>query len=203
MSYLQDPAEVAPSASGFPLDVTNEDSVRTFFSEVTSAGGPIHALVNMVSVFSVDQDILTYQDIYKSFQVNAFGNMMISRLFAEKARSRGERDAPIVSFIDWAVDHPYAKYAVYLSAKAALRHYLMALQVSFAGTVRVVNIQPDMLMAPPNFPAAKKANIINHTPVKDIGSAEQAAALVRSALEIDYLADNINLAGGQQWRHRL
>jgi hypothetical protein len=44
---------------------------------------------------------------------------------------------------------------------------------------------------------------MDNTPTHAIGTPEQAAKLVRTALELDYLADNINLAGGQQWRHRL
>ncbi len=203
MSYLDQPNEVAANTNGFQLNVNDEPNIRKFFKTVTNEGGPIHGLVNMVSVFSADKEKLTYDDMIKTFLVNAFGNMLMSRLFAEAAQKRAEKAAPIVSFIDWAVDHPYSKYTVYLSAKAALRHYLMALQVSFAGTIRIVNIQPGMLLEPSDFPENEKMEIIRHTPVRDIGSAKQAADLVVAALELDYLADNINLAGGQQWRHRL
>jgi NAD(P)-dependent dehydrogenase (short-subunit alcohol dehydrogenase family) len=129
--------------------------------------------------------------------------MLVSRLFAEDMKRQDKKNMPIVSFIDWAVDHPYRNYDVYLASKAALRHYLMALQSSFAGYVRVVNIQPGMILEPPNFLAAQKESIMKNTPTQGIGTPQQAAQLVHTALELDFLADTINLAGGQQWRHRL
>ncbi len=202
MTYLKSEAEAHPKATPYQADLTNEESIRAFWKKRT-AGGPIDGLVNMVSLFTKDSGELSFEQMHKTFAVNAFGNMLVSRLFAEAARERGVTGAPIVSFIDWAVDHPYSQYSVYLAAKAALRHYLMALQTSFAGTIRVVNIHPGMILEPPDFPAEEKQTIIDNTPTHTIGTPEQAAKLVRAALELDYLADNINLAGGQQWRHRL
>ena len=199
MSYRASKDELAPDTTGHQLDVTSEQSVRAFWSAVGEADG----LVNMVSVFTEDDAPATYEHFSDTFMVNAFGNMLVSNLFATAAREAGAANRPIVSFIDWAVDHPYSKYATYLAAKAALRHYLMALQTSFAGVVRVVNIHPGMILEPPDFPTDEKAEIIRHTPAQGIGAPEQAATLVRTALELDYLVDNIRLDGGQHWRHRL
>ena len=199
MSYRASEAEVAPGTTGHQLDVTSEQSVRAFWSAVGQADG----LVNMVSVFTEDQASVTYEHFSDTFMVNAFGNMLLSNLFATAAREADAVNRPIVSFIDWAVDHPYSKYGIYLAAKAALRHYLMALQTSCAGAVRVVNIHPGMILEPPDFPADEKAEIVRHTPAQDIGSPEQAAELVQTALKLDYLVDNIYLDGGQHWRHRL
>ena len=85
----------------------------------------------------------------------------------------------------------------------ALRHYLMALQTTFAGTIRVVNILPGMILEPPAFPAAEKREIVKNTPTQSIGDPQQAAKLVRLALELNFLVGNIPLNGGQHWRHRL
>jgi hypothetical protein len=79
----------------------------------------------------------------------------------------------------------------------------MALQTSFAGWVRIVNIHPGMILEPEGFPAKEKKAIIANTPLKIIGDPEQVAILVRTALELDYWADNVVFAGGQQWRHRV
>lgn len=203
MTYLNDESEVQRGTQGYQADMTQETSVRRLWKKIKSETGPVDALVNMVSLFLPDEEELTLNYVQKIFHVNAFGNMLISRLFAESSRERGCVSAPIVSFIDWAVDHPYDNYSVYLAAKAALRHYLMGLQTSFAGHIRVVNIHPGMILEPRGFPASEKITIIDNTPTRAIGTPEQAARLVRVALELDYLADNINFSGGQQWRHRL
>lgn len=203
MTYLRNETEVHPGTTGYHVDATDEASVHRLWKKVMQKGGPVDGLINMISVFTADQEKLTLKDLQMVFAVNAFGNMLVSRLFAQEAQKRGAVSAPIVSFIDWAVDHPYSTYGVYLSAKAALRHYLMALQTSFAGFIRVVNIHPGMILEPADFSTAEKQTIINNTPTRAIGTPEQAAKLVRTALELDYLADNINFAGGQQWRHRL
>lgn len=202
MSYQHNPDEVASGAQGFQLNVLSEKSIRTGLSEVQKRQ-PIDGLVNMVSVFQPDSKRVTLDEMIKTFTINAAGNMLISRLFAEHIQERGLKNAPIISFIDWAVDHPYANYDIYIAAKAALRHYLMALQTTFSGVVRVVNIHPGMILEPRDLAAEEKEKIVHNTPVKAIGSPEQAAHLVRLALELDYLATNVFLDGGQNWRHRL
>lgn len=203
MTYLASEDEIAPGTKGYRLDVTDEQSVRAILPAVQKDLGGVDGLVNMVSMFSTDSEAVGYAEMQKTFAINAFGNMLLSRLFAEEARKGERKLSPIVSFIDWAIDHPYADYDIYMASKAALRHYLMALQTTFAGVVRVVNIHPGMILEPPGFLPEVKQSIMNNTPTKNIGSPEQAAALVRQVLELDFLADNIYLAGGQQWRHRL
>ncbi|MEK7557167.1 MAG: SDR family oxidoreductase [Patescibacteria group bacterium] len=203
MTYVRDKSEVHTKAKGYQLDVTSEESVQELLPAVEKDLGQVDGLVNMISIFTPDPKEISYADMQKQFTINAFGNMLLSRLFAENAKQRGVKNAPIVSFIDWAVDHPYGNFDIYMGAKAALRHYLMSLQTTFAGVIRVVNIHPGLILEPPNFPEKQKESIRVNTPVKQIGSPEQAAKLVRTALELDFLVDNIRLAGGQQWRHRL
>lgn len=203
MTYLHNESEVAAGTTAYAADLTDEQSIRSFWHKITAESGPVEGLVNMVSLFTADTDELTFEIMQKTFAVNAFGNMLVSRLFAEGSQGRSAANSPIISFIDWAVDHPYSNYSVYLAAKAALRHYLMGLQTAHGGYIRVVNIHPGMILEPPNFSDAEKQTIMNNTPTHSIGTPQQAAQLVRTALELDYLVDNIHLAGGQQWRHRL
>ena len=190
-------------AVSYQLDLADEDSIRSLMENLTKDFPQIDALINMASIFVPDPAELTYLAIEKIFAINTFGTMLLTRWFAQAAQQRQVKNAPIVSFIDWAVDHPYANHDTYIASKAALRHYLMALQTSFAGTVRVVNVHPGMILEPPQFPAQEKQEITANTPTQHIGSPEQAAKLVRTALELDYWVDNVFLAGGQQWRHRL
>lgn len=190
-------------AAAYPVDMTDEGSIRVLVGTVAKDFHGLDGLVNMASLFVPDPDDMSASEVLRIFSVNAIGGILLSRWFAEEARARKKRNAPIVSFIDWAVDHPYANHDVYLASKAALRHYLMGLQTTFAGTVRIVNIHPGMILEPPKFPATEKREIIRNTPVRQIGDPLQAAKLVRLALESDFLADNVYLDGGQHWRHRL
>lgn len=210
MTYWQEPGEAHPQAKAYQADLTDEMAVEKLMEEV----GRLDAVVNMASIFKSDPpppkasagrsgQAFNLSFLRHIFAINTFGNMLVARRFAEKAKVLGMKNAPIVAFIDWAVDHPYGEHDVYLASKAALRHYLMALQSTYHGTVRVVNIHPGMIMEPAGFPAEEKAEIIRNTPTGEIGTPQQAAKLVRTALELDFLADNIYLAGGQQWRHRL
>lgn len=203
MTYLASEDEVAPGAKGYQYDVTNEESVTALLPLVEKDFGSVDGLVNMVSIFALDGEEITFESMQKTFAINAFGNMLLSRLFAQKAKEDKQKGVPIVSFIDWAIDHPYSGYDTYMAAKAALRHYLMALQTTFAGTIRVVNIHPGMILEPTGFRPDVKQSIIENTPTQNIGTPEQAAQLVKTALELDFLADNIYLSGGQQWRHRI
>lgn len=200
MTYLKDTQEAHPKAQAYQVDLTDEAAVNKLMQEV----GAIDGLVSMASIFKPDSaDAFNLSFLQQLFSINTFGNMLVARRFAEQAKARGVKNAPIVSFIDWAVDHPYEGHDAYLASKAAFRHYLMALQSSFHGFVRVVNIHPGMVLEPAGFSADEKAEIIKNTPTGEIGTPQQAAKLVRTALELDFLADNIFIAGGQQWRHRL
>lgn len=184
------------------LDLAHEESIRALTSAVAKDFGGIDGLVNMASVFEPDPKEIAMDDVLRAVSA-AGGSVLLSRWFAEEAQRRNARSAPIVTFIDWAVDHPYPDYDLYLASKAFLRHYLMALQTTFAGTVRIVNVHPGMILEPPDFPPAEKQVIIDNTPTQSIGTPEQAAQLVRSALELDFLVGNVYLDGGQHWRHRL
>lgn len=186
----------------YALDLTNERSIRGLVASVTKAFGRIDVLVNMASVFERDPPRLTLANVRSVMAPNE-GAMLLSRLFAEAARRRKAKSALIVSFIDWAVDHPYAGHDLYLAGKGALRHYLMALQTTFAGTIRVVNIHPGMILEPKDFDPKEKQEILANTPTKSVGDPQQAARLVRAALETDFLVGNVYLDGGQHWRHRL
>lgn len=214
MTYLKSPDEVHQQTKAYQVDISKETDVKGLLDQVSKDFGQVDGLINMASIFKPDpvkspegdhgaSSETAFEFYQELFTINAFGSMLLSRLFAEAAKARDAKLAPIVSFIDWAIDHPYRHYSVYLASKAALRHYLMALQTQFAGTIRVVNIHPGMILEPLDFPAAEKEKIMNNTPTKNIGTPEQAAKLVRTALELDFLVDNIRLAGGQQWRHRL
>lgn len=203
MSYLKNPDEAHKEARGYQANLTREEDVPALLEQVKNDFGHIDGLINMVSTFVPDSDHLSFAEFQKQFTVNAYGSMLLSRLFAEMAKAGGQRNVPIISFIDWAVDHPYEGYDVYLAAKAALRHYLMALQTSFAGIIRIVNIHPGMILEPEGFPTKERQQIASQTPTQEIGTPQQAARLVRASLELDFLVDNIRLAGGQQWRHRL
>lgn len=189
-------------AAAYALDLTDEQSIRELLRSVMEDFRTIDGLVNMASAFEPDPKEIDVSHVRKAFSVS-IGGILLSRWFAEEAKRRKATNAPIVSFIDWAVDHPYANYDLYLAGKAALRHYLMALQTTFAGIIRVVNIHPGMILEPPDFPAAEKREIVKNTPTRTIGDPQQAAKLVRTALELDFLSDNVFLDGDQHWRHRL
>lgn len=186
----------------YELDLTNEGSVRALVKEVVRDFGRIDGLVNMASLFEPDPPDIAVSHVLKALSPS-IGSVLLSRWFADEAKQRRAQRAPIVSFIDWAVDHPYAGYDLYLAGKSLLRGYLTALQMTFAGTIRVVNIHPGMILEPPDFSAAEKRAIVENTPTRSIGDPQQAAKLVRLALESDFLADNVYLDGGQHWRHRL
>lgn len=213
MTYRREPKEIKVATEHlakvhgirtgvYELDLTDEGSVRALVKMVAKDFDGIDGLVNMASVFEPDPKDIAVSHVLKAF-APTFGSILLSRWFAEEARARKAKGVPIVSFVDWAVDHPYADYDLYFAAKAALRHYTMALQTSFAGTIRVVNIHPGMILEPPDFPTEEKREILQNTPTKSLGDPQQAARLVRLALESDFLADNIHLDGGQHWRHRL
>lgn len=189
-------------AEAYHLDLTDEQNIHVLVNTATQQFRSIDGLVNMASVFEPDPKDVTKAAVLRALEVPV-GSILLSRRFAEEAEERGAKLAPIVSFIDWAVNHPYAEHDLYLASKGYLATYLRALQSSFAGTIRVVNISPGMILEPKDFPPAERRAIIENTPTKNIGDPEQAARLVRTAFESDFLAGDIPLDGGQSWRHRL
>jgi NAD(P)-dependent dehydrogenase (short-subunit alcohol dehydrogenase family) len=195
--------EYPVQAAAYKVDLGDETGVRNLLGQVKEDFHSLDGLVNMASVYEKDPPELTFAAIDRLFRINATSGMVLSRLFAETKRNEGTRGAPIVTFGDWACEHPYQDYGLYLAAKAALQCYMKTLQVDFADIVRVVNILPGLLLAPDDLPTSELESIVANTPTHNHGTPEQAAQLVRTALELDFWADDVHLAGGQQWRHRL
>src|SRR3989338_8190598 len=79
MTYLKDESEVLEGTRGYLADFTNENSIHGLFASVSGAAGRLDGLVNMVSMFTADEEVLTLATIEKTFMVNAFGNMLAAR----------------------------------------------------------------------------------------------------------------------------
>jgi NAD(P)-dependent dehydrogenase (short-subunit alcohol dehydrogenase family) len=98
MTYLHSPDEVEPAlddmrASGgqghsVQLDLRDGASVIAFTQRLERDFPQIDALIHMAAVFMPDTQKIEYEDIVNLFSINAFGAMVLSRWFAERARAR-------------------------------------------------------------------------------------------------------------------
>jgi pteridine reductase len=171
----------------FAADLRNPLDAERLVEQTVAGFGSVDALVNMASEFHATPfDQLTPQD----FDDNIASNLK-APYFAAVAAARAMRRQPvegglqgkIVNFADWAVDRPYKNFLPYLIAKGGVATMTRALAVELAPTIAVNAIAPAMIDPPPDLTADDIEAIRQASPLKRVGTPDDANNLVLYLLE--------------------
>ena len=136
-------AEIGPSATAHPLDVTDESSVRTFCDAVdpacrllvNNAGGAL----GMDSIAEADEG--RWRAMYES---NVLGTLRMTKALLPRLVASG--DGHVITIGSIAAFEPYAGGAGYNAAKHATRALMDVLRIETNGQpVRVSEIDPGMV----------------------------------------------------------
>lgn len=171
----------------FAADLRKPDDAARLVEQAVARFGSIDALVNMASEFQATPfEQLTPQD----FDDNLASNLKAPYL-AAVAAARAMRRQPIVdgiqgkiiNFTDWAVDRPYRNFLPYLIAKGGVATMTKALAVELAPTIAVNAIAPAMIDPPPHLTEDDIEAIRQASPLKRVGTPDDANNLVLYLLE--------------------
>jgi pteridine reductase len=177
----------ADSADVVQGDLLAANALKGLVIQAHSCFGRLDGLVNNASTFyatpigSIDED--HWHELMGS---NLKAPLFLSQAAASFLRETG---GAIVNIIDIHTEHPLKDFVVYNAAKAGLAGLTRSLALELGPEVRVNGVSPGAIMWPEagdgggsNYPDAERARIVQQTPLKRVGSAEDIAGAVKFLL---------------------
>lgn len=166
----------------FKADLSDARQVQKLGQAVLKHFGDVHVLVNNASVYEKsvfgDTDAAEWD---RDLDTNLRAPFLLSQSLGLAMKKAGE--GKIVNIADWAGRRPYADYIPYCISKAGLLCLNTALAKALAPQVQVNAILPGPVMLPENFSPKTRANVIQATPLKRLGSPEDVAKAVLFLIE--------------------
>jgi pteridine reductase len=191
----------AKSAAIVQGDLLAYNALKGLVLQAHSCFGRLDGLVNNASTFyatpigSIDDD--NWNELIGS---NLKAPTFLSQAAAPYLK---ETNGAIVNIIDIHIDRPLKDFTVYTVAKAGLAGLTRALALELGPTVRVNGVSPGAIIWPEDgndYPEAERKRIVEQTPLKRVGSAEDIAGAVKYLLlDAPYVTGQIlSVDGGRQ-----
>ena len=107
-------------AQAFHADLTDEKSVQRLIDQTLEKFGRMDVLVNCAAVWqSKKLEEVTAADVRFTFETNTLGTFLCSQR-AGLAMVKQKEGGSIITLGDWAIERPYAGFAVYFPSKGAI-----------------------------------------------------------------------------------
>lgn len=134
--------DLGPNACYHVLDVTDQDSIRSFVQDCEASFGPVDILINNAGMQNNQKAVdFTYQDFTKMFDTNLIGPFLLTQYIAKDMLKRG--DGSII-FISSAASHiGITNTAAYAASKGGISAMVRTLASEWSPRgVRVNAIAP-------------------------------------------------------------
>ena len=103
----------------------------------------------------------------------------------------------IVNIADISAGSPWPGYAVYCASKAALVALTKSAAKALAPQIRVNAVSPGAILWAEDMPERQRAKVLDHVPMKRVGSPEDIAAAVVFLARQDYITgQELRVDGG-------
>jgi len=179
-------------------DVTDEDQIAHAVEETHRALGRIEILLNMASIYLNTPDPHG-ADWSRIVDANARSVFLFSTHVAPIMKQGG--GGRIINFADWlpASGRPrYRGFVPYYASKAAVVALTESFALELAPQVLVNAIAPGPILAPPDLTPEENTEVINATPLRRWGGAEEIAKAVLFLLDSDFVTGEcIRIDGGR------
>lgn len=186
------------------LDLADLESVQRLASVVVKQGSLDAIVHNASSYRATAWGTISAADLAEFHQIEVIGPLLLTQaLHNALAASTLPGGGAVVLYSDiHAIGRPRVGFAAYTIAKGAVRTLTEVLALELAPKVRVHCIAPSVVMWPTGFPQETKDLILSRTPLARVGTAEDAARLVRFLIvEASYMTgETIHLDGGRSIR---
>jgi len=177
-------------ASAHQVELGEASAVTALADRVWDSAGGLNLLVNNASVFpNTALGDVTLADWDRCMAVNLRAPFLLSRVLGTRMRLAG--GGSVVNLLDWATDRPYPGYLPYFVSKAGLQGMTRALAVELAPDVRVNAVAPGAVLLPADTSDDERRRIVEATPLRREGSAEDVAAAVV------FLTEDTSYASGE------
>jgi 3-oxoacyl-[acyl-carrier protein] reductase len=181
-------ARLVKEAGGTPLavqaDVSSAGAVDRMIAEITSRFGPVDLLVNNAGVFDYVAHTETTPEIWRrTLEVNLTGAYYVTWAVKGSMIARGY--GRIVNLASISALDPRPMSIAYAASKAGLVGFTKSVAAALAPhNIRVNAVAPGLIETEilDGVQQATLDRLIDATPMKRIGTAEEVAALVRFLL---------------------
>lgn len=183
-------------------DLCHPDTPALLIDAAVARHGRLSGLVNNASSFFPTPVGTITPDVWDDLM----GTNLKAPLFLSQAATphlRAARGA-IVNIVDIHAERPLRNYPVYCAAKAGLLGLTRALALELAPEVRVNGVSPGPIEWPDDgqFSAQERAEIIDHTLLKRVGSPQDIARTVHFLLfDAPYISGQIIAVDGGRSAH--
>lgn len=163
--------------------------------------GRLDVLVNMASIYpSVPFDELTVEHWDQQIAVDLRAGFLCAKAAVPHLRKGGGGN--IINFSDWlpVSGRPrYKGYLTYYVAKGGVKALTEALALELAADkIRVNAIAPGPILAPPDLSEEENQRVIEATPLRRWGGAEEIAKAVLFLIETEFVSGEcIRVDGGR------
>ena len=158
-------------------DLSQHSPREHLIQQVKAHSTHLKVLVNNASLFEPQAFAsLQLEDWRQMHEVNLVAPYVLAQgLLTELTTAQGV----IVNLCDISADNPLKGYAHYTASKAGLVGLTKALAVELAPRIRSVGISPGQVAWPPEYTDQQKQKLLNRIPMKQSGTPEDVARLVR------------------------
>ena len=186
------------NAIALKADARNANEIETVVKETAKALGRLDILINMASTYvkTPNPTEAEWQDAIDSNAKSAFlFSTHAARIMKEQGAGR------IVNITDWLPisGRPrYKGFVPYYTSKAAVAALTQSLALELAPEILVNAIAPGPILAPPDFTAEETARVIEATPLRRWGGAEEIARAVLFLIETEFVTGEcLRVDGGR------
>jgi NAD(P)-dependent dehydrogenase (short-subunit alcohol dehydrogenase family) len=186
------------NAIALKADARNEQQIAAAVKETLAALGRVDILVNMAATYvkTPDPSEVDWTDAMESNARSAF----LFATHAARAMKQGGAGR-IINISDWLTvsGRPrYKGYVPYYTSKAAVTALTESLALELAPEILVNAIAPGPILAPPDFTAEQTASVIDATPLRRWGGAEEIARAAMFLIETEFVTGEcIRVDGGR------
>ena len=191
----------ANSAAAVQGDLLDMKILAGLVGQAQACFGRLDGLVNNASSFYATP----LGKISEDHWLDLIGSNLKAPLFLSQAAApylRASRGS-IVNIVDIHSDRPLKDFVVYTAAKAGLAGLTRALAIDLGPEVRVNGVSPGAILwpepghGPDDYPEAERRRIVQQTPLKRVGSAEDIAGAVKYLmLDAPYVTGQILAVDG-------
>ena len=179
-------------------DARRPDEIEAAVNETVKSLGRLDILINMASTY-IKTPNPTEADWSDAIDSNAKSAFLFATHAARVMKSAGA--GRIVNFTDWLPisGRPrYKGYVPYYTSKAAVAALTASLALELAPEILVNAIGPGPILAPPDITAEETARVIEATPLRRWGGAEEIAKAVMFLIETEFVTGEcIRVDGGR------
>jgi pteridine reductase len=175
-------------------DFEEPQGYETLIERSIATAGGLDILVNNAAIFPLDSlATVTFEDLVRNMQVNAWAPFVLSRDFA-RVVGRGK----IVNLVDSRTHDFDWTHVAYILSKHVLDVLTRVTALKYAPDITVNGVAPGLILPPPGKDESYLDRLTDTVPLKRHGSPQDIAEAVLYLLKSDFVTgETIAVDGGR------